>query len=115
MLPPLCPGSITTTGRRAGGALVAGAGEVGGDVVGRGTGRVVVGPVVAARGVAAAGEGAGAATGEDGAAAGPGTASEPHPAASRTSPAASERRRPGTARTRTACQFTQRRTRRIGS
>ena len=94
----------------------------GGDVVGRGVGwvdavvvgAVVVGPVVAARAVAVA-DGAGAATGEDGAAAGPGTALEPQPAANRTSPAASERRRRGTARTRTACQFTQRRTRRIGS
>jgi DNA-binding YbaB/EbfC family protein len=60
--------------------------------------------------------GAGAAAGEDGGPAEEGIASVPHPTVSSTNPAAgSSRRRAGTARTGTACQFPQRRTRRIGS
>ena len=72
MLPPLWPGSITTTGRRTGGALVGGAagdpvGAAVGETVGRGAGRVLVGATVAACGAAEPAElGAGAATGEDG-------------------------------------------------
>ena len=58
MLPPLWPGSITTTGRRAGGALVGGAaGDARSATVGdggRGTGRVLVGATVAACGAAEA-------------------------------------------------------------
>ena len=80
MLPPLCPGSRTTTGRRAGAAGRGGrGGRVGGDagtvragvgdVVGVGTGRGLVGGPLAASGVAVADvtePGGGAATGEDG-------------------------------------------------
>jgi nucleoid-associated protein EbfC len=97
----------------------------GGDVVGGGTGRVAsavaetdgeVGDEAGADGDGAE-EGAevaavtgGAATGDDGSATG---AAEPHPASSRTSPAAPTTR--VTAGTATACQFPERRARRIGS
>lgn len=55
-------------------------------------------------------EGGAAATGDEGDATG---AAEPHPASSRTNPAAPTTRE--TAGTVTACQFPDRRTRRIGS
>jgi hypothetical protein len=101
------------------------AGGAGGDVVGGGTGRVAGG--VAGTDVrpgtdveagdedgADAEEGAavtgGATTGDDGDATG---AAGPHPASSRTSPAAPTTRE--TAGTATACQFPERRARRIGS
>jgi hypothetical protein len=122
-LPPSCPGSSTTSGRRAAGGDGVADGAVtgpGGEVVGGGTAEdgaaadgdpADAGPAdVDPAEVDPADTGGGAATGEDGAAGG---TDEPHPASSRTSPPAASTR--ATAGTGPACQFQQRRTRRIGS
>jgi hypothetical protein len=84
-------------------------------VAGDGTGLVANGVAKAGtedEGAAEADEGGGAATGEDGDGR-PTGAAGPHPASSRTNPAAPTTRE--TAGTVTACQFPERRTRRIGS